>query len=599
MNVVITPFSRLALGIASAGCRQFQHKSGSRLAQVNAALRHLHVQLVFRCAALQHHRHAALLQETVCIYLRSPRNAHRLRPYAVSPHTHGRRGRCRVIRHKVKSHLLILAGFNSRGQMVVRKNASVTEGQLRADIRGVLSGLQNVKVDALALQRQLRARLHLGDDLHRVPADAHSRHRQGETAVRRAASFHRLRVPLVSVQIQRHGFVAASAHRKGDAHRLAHTVAALGYTLGYVEAAAQRKGHSLHAHIALPRLCLAGGRVGCGSPHIDVCRSEQQVFRQIQGIGSLAHIMLRVCIHHGRAPLHLNADCCLLTRGCAFLVTAAVLVVIRPCQHRAVTFLYDGLADGCIQHDFRGRSVTASTAASCRNVRRRYLRTALVGQCQAHAAAVVTQFGVHAQDGARLYLHQLRRHRRVLHRVRRTYVQALVHLRLADGDSNVAVLARLQLLAVQRHALHRAVAAKVLPARRLLPALDVRALELLGLPFALCRLVCDAASLRTCLPFHGCYGGLKRIVSALKRNLLRHVIGVATAASAYLHQVLFLIAPHIHHAAAHIRLVLQYLRAHIVHVHVCARPVIAVYVTILPTEGFVHRVIVHTVYLGA
>ena len=517
---------------------------------------------------------------------------------AVSPHTHGRRGRCRVIRHKVKSHLLILSGFNSRGQMVVRKNASVTEGQLRADIRGVMSGLQNVKVDALTLQRQLRARLHLGDNLHRVPPDAHSRHRQGETAVRRAASFHHLRVPLVSVQIQRHGFVAASAHRKGDAHRLAHAVAALGDTLGYVEAAAQCKGHSLHAHIALPRLCLAGGRVGCGSPHIDVCRSEQQVFRQIQGIGSLAHIMLRVCIHHGRAPLHLNADCCLLTRGCAFLVTAAVLVVIRPCQHRAVTFLDDGLADGCIQHDFRGRSVTASTAASCRNVRRRYLRTALVGQCQAHAAAVVTQFGVHAQDGARLYLHQLRRHRRVLHRVRRTYVQALVHLSLADGDGNVAVLARLQLLAVQRHALHRAVAAKVLPARRLLPALYVRSFELLGFPFALCRLVCDAASLRTCLSFHGCYGGLKRIVSALQWNLLRHVIGVATAASAYLHQVLFLVAPHIHHATAHIRFVFQYFRAHIVHVHVCARPVIAVYVTILPAEGFVHRVIVHTVYLG-
>ena len=275
MNVVITPFSRLALGIASAGCRQFQYESGSRLAQVNAALRHLHVQLVFRSAALQHHRHVALLQETVCIYLRRPRNAHRLRPYAVSPHTHRRRGRCRVISHKVKSHLLILTGFNSRGQMVVRKNASVTEGQLRADIWGVLSGLQNVKVDALALQRQLRARLHLGDNLHRVPADAHSRHRQGETAVRRAASFHRLRVPLVSVQIQRHGFVAASANSEGDAHRLTHTVAALGDTLGYVEAAAQRKGHSLHAHIALPRLCLAGGRVGCGSPHIDVCRSEQ------------------------------------------------------------------------------------------------------------------------------------------------------------------------------------------------------------------------------------------------------------------------------------------------------------------------------------
>ena len=531
MNVVITPFRRTALRIAPARCRQLQHQSRCRLAKVDAALRHVHIELVFGRAALQHHRNRAFLQETVRVGLHRSRHAHRLCPYAVPPHAHACRGRCRVIRHEVEQHLLILACVDSRGEMVCRKDAPVLEGYLGSYIWSAAAGLQYIEIDALALQCQFLACLHLGHHLHGMPADSKPGHGERETTVGRTAPRDRNGIFLYAVHIEGDGLCTASAYGIGYAHILAHAITTLCNALGNIETARQCKRHRLHAYIALLGLRLACGRIGGGGLHIDVSRAQKEVFRQVQRIGALAHVLLRIGIHQRRAAFHLYLHRGFLPRRCPLLVTAAVLVVVEPCECGLVAFLDDGLVCFCRQHDFGGGGFSATAAFSCRYVQTYDLRTTLVGQRHTHGALVIAQFGTAAEYGVGFDLCKFGGHGRVLHRIGGVRVQALVHLCLVDGEVHVARAVKRLFLSVYRNALHVARTAEVLPARHLFPTVKARADELFGLPLALCRLVGDAASLGTFLLLHGNNGGRQCVVTTLKRDFLCHVAGVSATAA--------------------------------------------------------------------
>ena len=415
--------------------------------------------------------------------------------------------------------------------MVCRKDAPVLENYLGSDIWSTAAGLQYVEIDALALQCQFLACLHLGHHLHGMPADCKPGHGERETAVGGTAPCDGNGVFLYAVHIKGDGLCAASAYAIGYVHVLAHAIAAFCDTLGDIETTAQGKGHRLHAHITLLGLRLACCRVCGGCLHIDVRRAQKKVFSQVQRIGALAHVLLRVGIHQCRATFHLYLHDGFLPRRCSLLVTAAVLVVVEPCECGLVAFLDDGLVSLCRQHDFGGGGVSATAAFSCRYVQTYDLRTAFVGQRHTHGALVIAKFGTAAKYGVGFDLRKFGGHGRILHRIGGVRVQALVHLYLVDGDVYVSGVVYRLFLSVYRNALHVARTAEVLPARRLFPTVKARADELLGLPFALCRLVGDAASLGAFLLLHGNDGGRQCVVTALRRYFLCHVTGVSATAA--------------------------------------------------------------------
>ena len=415
--------------------------------------------------------------------------------------------------------------------MVCRKDAPVLENYLGSDIWSTAAGLQYVEIDALALQCQFLACLHLGHHLRGMSANCKPGHGERETAVGGTAPCDGNGVFLYAVHIKGDGLCAASAYGIGYVHVLAHAIAAFCDTLGDIETTAQGKGHRLHAHIALLGLRLACCRVCGGRLHIDVRRAQKKVFSQVQRIGALAHVLLRVGIHQCRATFHLYLHDGFLPRRCSLLVTAAVLVVVEPCECGLVAFLDDGLVCLRRQHDFGSGGVSATAAFSCRYVQTYDLCAALVGQRHTHGALVIAQLGTAAEYGVGFDLCKFGGHCRVLHRIGGVRVQALVHLYLVDGDVYVSGVVYRLFLSVYRNALHVARTAEVLPARHLFPTVKARADELFGLPLALCRLVGDAASLGTFLLLHGNNGGRQCVVTTLKRDFLCHVAGVSATAA--------------------------------------------------------------------
>ena len=271
----------------------------------------------------------------------------------------------------------------------------------------------------------------------------------------------------------------------------------------------QRQRHHFHAHIGLFLLSLAGIRVRRGGYHIDVARAEQQVFRQVNVIAALANILY--CVGIGRRGTALDNHL-----YCGFLsgaVSTRVLVVISVGKPHATALLHRGMVHRGTEHYLCRAALTATAAAACRYVGTGYLGPALVGQREAHAALVVANLGRHAKHRRGFHLGHLCRHGLVLYRVRAARVQALVHLHLVEVHAHVALCVRLLSHPVHRHALHRTVATEVCPGRSLFPTVKARSHKLLGLPFALGRLVGHAQAFTPLLCFHRGYGRLQCVVA--------------------------------------------------------------------------------------
>ena len=271
----------------------------------------------------------------------------------------------------------------------------------------------------------------------------------------------------------------------------------------------QRQRHHFHAHIGLFLLSLAGIRVRRGGYHIDVARAEQQVFRQVNVIAALTNILYGVGKSRRGTALDNHLYCGFLSGA----VATRVLVVISVGKPHATALLHRGMVHRGTEHYLCRAALTATAAAACRYVGTGYLGPALVGQREAHAALVVANLGRHAKHRRGFHLGHLCRHGLVLYRVRAARVQALVHLHLVEVHAHVALCVRLLSHPVHRHALHRTVAAEVSPRRSLFPTVKARSHKLLGLPFALGRLVGHTQAFTPLLCFHRGYGRLQCVVA--------------------------------------------------------------------------------------
>ena len=234
-NAVRLPSGGIALTVAATRRAQFHGQPIGGLADVNAALRHVHVEGVGRLTHGEDHGLPSLVREAVLIVLRRPCHAHRLHHAPVV--ADGQFCRCGsgVIGHERKRALLILSHANRRlGIFRGRHDASVGIGHHQPYERNISAALEYVDVYTLALQCQTVPGIHLRHHLYVVPSHAQTAHGDVEAPIRRAASRHALRASLIAVHIEKNGLRAAAAHAVGYAHCLAHPVATFRQCVGKV-----------------------------------------------------------------------------------------------------------------------------------------------------------------------------------------------------------------------------------------------------------------------------------------------------------------------------------------------------------------------------
>ena len=526
------PYRRIALPVAASGSIQLEQQPVACLGDVHAAFGNVDVQGVGGRAELQLQGLRALFSEAVAVRLYAPRHADAAREAAVTPDLHRGRDDGRVVSHEAEGALLVLSHFQGRNGMAGSgEDAPVGVGDLRADERSAAAPFKDIHIHALAFQRQ-PVGFHLGDHLHGMPADRQSGHVQAERAVGGAATRHGVGFLLRPVHVEGHGLRPGAGHGVGDRGGIVSAKAALREAAGDIVAARQAQGDGLHADVGLLLLRLAGGRVGGGGHDVDVARAQQQVLGQVEGVRALAYLLYRLAVGGGGAALHRDLHRGLLPGALPLLVAGGVLVVVAPREFHAAALLDGRVVHRRAQDDPCGGSVTAAASAACREIDGHHLRAALVGQRQAHGTLVVAQLGVRAENGVSLQFGQFRRHRRVLHGVGAVRVQALVHLHLVNGQAHVPLRVGILFFTVHRQALHRARAAEVLPRARVFPRRQARAGEPFRLPPPLRHLVGDAAALVAVFLIHRHDGRRQGVVAALQRNLLRHVVRVATAARA-------------------------------------------------------------------
>ena len=274
-------------------------------------------------------------------------------------------------------------------------------------------------------------------------------------------------------------------------------------------------------------------------------------------------------------------------------------MVIVPRQHAVSAFLDDALVHACAQHNLRRLGVAAATAtAGCQ----RELgngRTALVLQ-RHRLGAVVAFLHVAVKQGRTLYLAELAGYGAVLHRVRTLGVQAGVHRHLVHRQVYVALGVGGLLLAVQRHALHRAATAEIVPAALALPAVQAGTDKLLRLPLALAHLEGYTRAFHALLLLHGSDGGGKGVKAIVQRIGLRHVDGIAAAGAAGLHKGIIFVAPGIECVALQVEFVLPdaYRVSGQVVVHFTTFPRHAVSCAILADKQFLRRHVVDGIHTG-
>ena len=150
---------------------------------------------------------------------------------------------------------------------------------------------------------------------------------------------------LLAVHIECYNLSTRTAYGVWDADSFVRAIATFGYRLRKIEAACERKSNNLYTHIALFGLFLSCCRVSGGRFHIDVRSADLQIFGKVKRIATLAHILDGVMVHGDRAAFHFYLNGSFLTSGCAFFVTAAILVVVGVCKLCIATFLDDQIVN--------------------------------------------------------------------------------------------------------------------------------------------------------------------------------------------------------------------------------------------------------------
>ena len=530
LHAVILPVGRITLTVTASGGAQLHLETVGCLADIDAAIGHVDVESVGGSPDLQLHLLAAFFSEAVPVGLGRTGDAHPLEERVVPVNVHTRRGGTRVIGGKFELAVLVPPHLDDRGKVVgTSEDAAVPVGDHQTHVGGAAAALQDIDINALAFERQAVTGIHLGNHLDGMTPHRQGGHGEGETAVRGTATGHSMGILLLAVNVQRHHFRSRTTHGVGDVHGLLRAIATGTQPGGDIVAAGKGQGHAPHAHIGLSLLRLPGHWVGGLGYHIDIARAGKEVFRKIERVRALAHVLGSLRIGGGGTTLHLDGNFRFLTGTLALLVTAAVLVVIGIGKPYSVTLFDGGLVHVRAQNDFRGAALPTATATAGGDVETGHLDTAFVLQAHVDGGLVITQFGGTVEDGTGFHLAQFRRHGAVLDRVRAFGVQALVHLHLLDGQAHVALRVRDLLLTVHRQALHRAGTAEVLPACGLFPCRQACTYKLFRLPSALRGLVGDATALVPVFHVYGGDGRLQGIVTVLQGNLLRHVVRVAAA----------------------------------------------------------------------
>ena len=389
-----------------------------------------------------------------------------------------------------------------------------------------------------------------------MAAYAQTAHRYRETAVGHAAPRHCRRLVLTAVHIQGYNLRAGALHGVGNDRAFRRSVAAGADAAAQAVAALQAQVHHLHVYIRLLRLDLARRRVGGRRFHIDVGRAHLQVFAHIQRVGALADLFEGLVVGLYRAAKHTDLHGGFLAGGLACVVTTHILVVITPCQHTVPAFLDDALAHACAQHDFGGLRFSAATATAGCQRKLGNGRAALVLQ-RHRLGAVVTFLHVAVKQGRALYLVELAGYGLVLHGIGALGIEARVNSHLVHRQVYVALCVGGLLLTVQRHALHRAATAEVVPAALALPTVQAGTDKLLRLPLALAHLEGHTRAFHALLLLHGSDGGGKGVKAVVQRIGLGHVDGVTAAGAAGFHKGILFIAPDVEGVAQQVEFVLE------------------------------------------
>lgn len=164
------PYGRVALLVAAPGSVQLEQQPVACLGDVHAAFGDVDVQGIGGRAELQLQGLCPLLGEAVAVRLHTSRHADAAREAAVTPDLHRGRNDSRIIGHEAEGARLVLPHFQGRDGMArTCYDAPVGVGDLRADERRAAAPFKDIHIHALAFQRQ-PVGLHLGDDLHRMPA---------------------------------------------------------------------------------------------------------------------------------------------------------------------------------------------------------------------------------------------------------------------------------------------------------------------------------------------------------------------------------------------------------------------------------------------
>ena len=203
-NAVKSPFGRRAFAVTSARCCKFQLQAWCCLIQVNATFIHVYIEIVFSDTTLEFHLIGSLFEETVCIYLRGSWNAYVLSFDVIAIYCQIRWCRGWVVCDKFKLHLLILANFQCRCQVVGCKDATIRVYHHGSDKWWSAASFQNIHVDAITLQCQVSTCLHFRNHLDGVPSNTECSHWQWETAVGRSASCYGMGILLLAIHIKRH-----------------------------------------------------------------------------------------------------------------------------------------------------------------------------------------------------------------------------------------------------------------------------------------------------------------------------------------------------------------------------------------------------------